>query len=313
MSEYRSECVIEGAARPTRGRLPVAAVVVVGFLLAAIVGMTSAASPWISDDGSRPSAPAVVGDVLAVAIAAGLCILLGLIWINMPGQREVRKKRAVPAADTTEMGSSLRTGSLVLIGVTLAVLALILVFWFLLEQADVVQPPPLPNATTVGGAGALPPAEPPPSASSAFDWFLVGLIASMAVVLPLGLLARRRHRVADVELASVDVPESVVRAVGESIDQIERDPDARRAIIRAYAQMEHAFDDAGIPRRPYEAPFEYLGRALRGVRVSPPAAGRLAALFERARFSQHAVGTETKGEAIAALRDIEQQMQEPTT
>jgi hypothetical protein len=312
MSEYRSECVIEGVARPTGGRLPVAAVVVVGFLLAAIVGMTSAASPWISDDGSRPSAPAVVGDVLAVAIAAGLCILLGLIWINMPG-RKVRKKRAVPVADTTEMGSSLRTGSLVLIGVTLAVLALILVFWFLLEQADVVPPPPLPNATTVGGAGALPPAEPPPSASSAFDWFLVGLIASIVVVLPLGLLARRRLRVADVELAFGVVPESVVRAVGESIDQIERDPDARRAIIRAYAQMEHAFDDAGIPRRPYEAPFEYLGRALRGVRVSPPAAGRLAALFERARFSQHVVGTETKDEAIGALRDIEQQMQEPTT
>ena len=101
------------------------------------------------------------------------------------------------------------------------------------------------------------------------------------------------------------MPESVVRAVGDSIDQIERDPDARRAIIRAYAQMEHAFDDAGIPRRPYEAPFEYLGRALRGLRVSPPAAGRLAALFERARFSQHVVGAETKHEAIGALREVE--------
>ena len=109
------------------------------------------------------------------------------------------------------------------------------------------------------------------------------------------------------------MPESVVRAVGESIDQIERDPDARRAIIRAYAQMEHAFDDAGIPRRPYEAPFEYLGRALRGLRVSPPAAGRLAALFERARFSQHVVDAETKDEAIGALREIERQMQAPST
>ena len=110
-----------------------------------------------------------------------------------------------------------------------------------------------------------------------------------------------------------EVPESVVRAVGESIDQIERDPDARRAIIRAYAQMEHAFDDAGIPRRPYEAPFEYLGRALRGVRVSPPAAGRLAALFERARFSQHVVDAETKDDAIGALREIEREMQAPSS
>ena len=48
MSEHRSECVIEGAARPEWGRLPVAAVVIVGFLLAAIVGMTSAASPWVA-------------------------------------------------------------------------------------------------------------------------------------------------------------------------------------------------------------------------------------------------------------------------
>ena len=114
------------------------------------------------------------------------------------------------------------------------------------------------------------------------------------------------------QLEDGEVPESVVRAVGESIDQIERDPDARRAIIRAYAQMEHAFDDAGIPRRPYEAPFEYLGRALRGVRVSPPAAGRLAALFERARFSQHVVDAETKDDAIGALREIERQMQAPS-
>ena len=48
MSEHRSERVIEGEARPEWGRLPVAAVVIVGFLLAAIVGMTSAASPWVA-------------------------------------------------------------------------------------------------------------------------------------------------------------------------------------------------------------------------------------------------------------------------
>ena len=45
MSEHRSERVIEGEARPMWGRLPVAAVVVVSVLLAAIVGMTSADSP----------------------------------------------------------------------------------------------------------------------------------------------------------------------------------------------------------------------------------------------------------------------------
>jgi hypothetical protein len=310
MSEHRSERVIEGAARPEWGRLPVSAVLVVTFLLAAIVGMTSAASPWLPGDGSRSSPPAIVGEVLAVALAAGLCILLGLIWIHTP-RRSKAKKRGGPAVVTDELGSSLQAGSFVLIGGILVVLVLVIAFWFLLEQADVAQPPPH-SSTTIGDAGSLPRAEPPPSAPPAFDWFLFGLVASVAVVLPLGLVARHRLRAAEPEQEGSEVPESVVRAVGDSIDQIERDPDSRRAIIRAYAQMEHAFDDAGIPRRSYEAPFEYLGRALRGLRVSPPAAGRLAALFERARFSQHVVGAETKHEAIGALREVEREMQEPS-
>ena len=311
MSEHRSERVIEGAARPERGRLPVAVVVIVGFLLAAIVGMTSAASPWLPGDGGRPSAPAIVGQVLAVGLAAGLCVLLGLIWIHTPRRSKARKKPGGPANVLEEVGASLRASSLVLIGGILVVVALVIAFWFLLEQADLARPSP--SATTTGDAGVLPSPDPPPSAPPAFDWFLFGLIASSAAVLPLSLVARHRLRVAEPEREASDVPESVVRAVGDSIDQIERDPDARRAIIRAYAQMEHAFDDAGIPRRPHEAPFEYLGRALRGLRVSPPAAGRLAALFERARFSQHVVGTETKHEAIGALREIERQMRTPSS
>ena len=311
MSEHRSERVIEGATRPEWGRLPVAAVVIVSFLLAAIVGMTSAASPWLTGDGSRSSAPAIVGEVLAVALAAGLCILLGLIWIHTP-RRSKAKKRGGPAVVTDRFASSLRAGSFVLIGGILVVVVLALPFWFLLERANLAQPPP-PITTPLGNTGAVRPVEPSSPAPRAFDWFLFGLVASIAVVLPLALVARRRLWMDDPGLDASDVPESVVRAVEDSIDRIERDPDARRAIIRAYAQMEYAFDDAGIPRRPYEAPFEYLGRALRGLRVSPPAAGRLAALFERARFSQHVVGTETKHEAIGALREIERQMRTPSS
>lgn len=310
MSEHRSECVIEGEARPQWGRLPVAAVVVVSFLLAAIVGMTSAASPWVPADGGDSSPPAIVGEVLAVAVAAGLCILLGLIWIHTP-RRSKAKKRGGPAPTTEEIGASLRASSVVLIGGILGIVVLVIAFWFLLEQATDLGDNGAPGGPLPGDAGVLPSPDPPPSAPPALDWFLVGLIASIAVVLPLSLVARHRLRVADPEREASDVPESVVRALGDSIDQIERDPDARRAIIRAYAQMEHAFDDAGIPRRPYEAPFEYLGRALRGLRVSPPAAGRLAALFERARFSQHVVGAETKHEAIGALREVEREMQAP--
>jgi hypothetical protein len=310
MSEHRSECLIEGAARPERGRLPGAAVVIVSVLLAAIVGMTSADSPWLPGDGRR-SSPAIVGQVLAVGLAGGLCILLALIWIHTPRRSKAKKKPRGPANVADGVGEGLRAGSLVLIGGILVVVALLIAFWFLFGQADQALPPPPPGATTIGDAGVLRPPEPSPSAPPAFDWFLLGLVASIAVVVPVALLARRRLTVPDPEQEESDVPESVVRAVGDSIDQIERDPDARRAIIRAYAQMEQAFDDAGIPRRPYEAPLEYLGRVLRGLRVSPPATGRLVVLFERARFSQHVVGAETKQEAIGALREVEREMQAP--
>ena len=312
MSEHRSERVIEAEARPGWGRLPVAAVVVVGFLLAAVVGMTSAASPWVAGDGGR---------LVAAARSSARCSRLpwppasascwALLWVSTPRRTQARKKPGAIATD--EIRSSLRAGSLVLIGGILVVAALLLAFWFLLGQVDQSSAPP-PTATTARRrrCRCLRPAPRPP-APPVFDWFLFGLAASIAVIVPLALIARRRLRATDDLVPDEDdVPESVVRAVGESIDQIERDPDARRAIIRAYAQMEHAFDDAGMPRRPYEAPFEYLGRALRGVRVSPPAAGRLAALFERARFSQHVVDAETKDDAIGALREIERQMQAPS-
>ncbi len=312
MSEHRSERVIEGEGRPEWDRPPVVAVVVVGFLLAAIVGMASAASPWLSNDGGHSSPPAIVGQVLGVALAVGLCILLGVVWAGTPPRRKAKQRPGGVAIATEELGSSLRAGLLVLVGGILVLALLVTAFWFLLEQADLAQqPPPLPRTAT-GDAGVPPQPEPVPSAPAVFDWFLFGLVASIVVVLPLALLARRRLWVTDPEREEDGAPESVVLAVGDSIDQIERDPDARRAIIRAYARMEHAFDDAGVPRRPYEAPFEYLGRALRGLRVSPPAAGRLAALFERARFSQHVVGAETKDEAVDALREVERQMQGPS-
>ena len=312
MAEHRTERVIEATARPGWGRLPVAAVVIVCFLLAAVIGMTSAASPWVADDGGDPSPPAIVGEVVAVALAAGLCILLGVLWVSTPRRPQAKKKKQ-GAATTDEIRSGVRGGSLVLIGGILVVAALLLAIWFLLGRVYDSSVPP-PTATTARHAVPLPRPAPGPPAPPVFNWFFFGLVASIAVIVPLALIARRRLRAPDDAVPEADdVPESVARAVGESIDQIERDPDARRAIIRAYAQMEHAFDDAGMPRRPSEAPFEYLGRALRGVRVSPPAAGRLATLFERARFSRHVADAATKEDAIGALREIERQLEPPSS
>ena len=257
---------------------------------------------------------AIVGEVLAVALAAGLCILLALIWIHTPRRSKARKKPGGPRSPPTRSGSSLRAGSLVLIGGILVVVALLLAFWFLLEQADQAQPPP-PSATTIGDAAALPPAGAArrphhrSSTGSSSGWSPRSRSSCPSRSLPAAGFGRPTSRAGGRRGARIG------RSGGRRVDRPDRArpgrPSRDHPCLRA--------DGARIRRRgrfpgdPHEAPFEYLGRALRGVRVSPPAAGRLAALFERARFSQHVVDAETKDDAIGALREIERQLQAPSS
>ena len=95
--------------------------------------------------------------------------------------------------------------------------------------------------------------------------------------------------------------EDVAQALDESIDDLRSDPDLRRAIIAAYARMEHALARAGIARHPSEAPFEYMERALRSLDTSADGAQRLTGLFEWAKFSHHEPEPAMRDEAIAAL------------
>jgi hypothetical protein len=309
MSEQHSERLIPAGARLEHGRSLVVAVLVTGFLLATIVGMTSAASPWLSSSGRQTSIPPFGTDLLALAVAGGLCTLVAMLWVFAPRRSKAKEfPVSVPdAEDDEEIVESIRTGTSVLIGGIVAVLALIAIFWFLLSDSS---QPPLQGAPPVAPRPDLPPATgASDSLPHAFHWFVFGLIASVAIILPLALIAYFRQR--ETEPEEDVLPDSVAQAVRESIDEIERDSDARRSIIRAYARMEQAFGDAGAPRRPYEAPFEYVGRVLRGLHVSPPAAGRLTTLFERARFSDHALGTETQQEAVGALKEIQRQIEVP--
>ncbi len=144
-------------------------------------------------------------------------------------------------------------------------------------------------------------------------WVLVGVTAGFLLMAGAGLVMRRRRAVAGeaVELGPLE-PElglrSELRAVVEnSLEEIEREPDPRRAVIRAYAGMEQALAHRGLERRPSDAPFEYLARAL-AAHLSEPAASRLTRLFERARFSEHEIGAAMKTEAIAALVDVRREL-----
>ena len=105
--------------------------------------------------------------------------------------------------------------------------------------------------------------------------------------------------------------ETVSHALDESLDDLRTEPDLRRAIIAAYARMEAALGVAGLPRRPAEAPLEYMARALQSLDTSAGAVRRLTDLFEWAKFSQHAPEPRMRDEAIDALVTVRDELRRP--
>jgi Domain of unknown function (DUF4129) len=140
---------------------------------------------------------------------------------------------------------------------------------------------------------------------AAFAWIPVLVTLALIGVAVVGMWwsgrARRRARG---ERRRNPLSEAVAAAVDESLDDLRAEPDPRRAVIAAYARLERVLAAHGLPRSPSEAPLEYLRRMLTELSVSPAAAKRLTDLFERAKFSQHAVGPEMKEQAIEALETV---------
>jgi len=158
-----------------------------------------------------------------------------------------------------------------------------------------LQPPP---AQRPAATKPIPPAE--------FRWpIAAGLVVALAVAIGGVVVVRRLLRPAEVELEPLErrdrIAAELASIVAGTIDDLRREQDPRRAVIAAYAQMETALSNHGLPREPSEAPFEYLTRMLRELRVRAASALALTELFERARFSHHAIDVSMKNEAIDAL------------
>ena len=100
----------------------------------------------------------------------------------------------------------------------------------------------------------------------------------------------------------------ITAALDESIADLRAEPDPRRAIIAAYAYMERALGAAGVPRRPSEAPLEYLERALVDLHATAASARRLTDLFRFAKFGDRPVDEQAKEDAIAALEAVRDEL-----
>lgn len=136
-----------------------------------------------------------------------------------------------------------------------------------------------------------------------FRWVPVSIVGSL--ILGIGgtmvVLAVRRKRE---QLRDAPVAIALSEVLAETLDDLRREVDPRRAVIRAYARMEQTLAAKGLPRQETEAPLEYLMRVLDVVQASGHSVRRLTQLFQRARFSTHEIDAGMKEDAIDALSGL---------
>lgn len=191
--------------------------------------------------------------------------------------------------------------------VILAVLLLALIVRSLGERQGELELPMIQPLPSEDGAPPGDPAE--QSYEPEFAWVPVLIVVVLATA---GVAAawwsskaRRRARGEGNEPTFAEALDDVL---AETLDDLRAEADPRRAVIGAYARLERALAAYGLPRKPAEAPLEYLGRTLAEAEVGPVAAKRLTLLFERARFSHHDVGPEMKDQAIEALETVREDL-----
>ena len=277
-----------GSANRGRGRwglLPAwVAVVLVG-----LVAVGSLRGPLGTGRG-RPSYPADLIDslllLLFLAMVAGAVLAVVSLW---PGRNLARARRRAGG-----------NWNLIL------PMAAILLLWLFRDLLGLgAGDRDLDPTTTIPGASTLEVPDPPPD-SGVVPLIVAGvaLLAMIGIVVAQLVADRRRRR------PPRTPAERLVELLDDTLEDLEREPDPRRAVIGAWARMEAGLAAAGLPRHPSEAPFEYAARVLETAFARPASVHRLTGLFERAKFSHHAIGQADRDQAIAALRAVRQELAE---
>jgi Domain of unknown function (DUF4129) len=270
--------------RGRRGLLPAMAAVV----LLGLVAVGALRGPLGGGRG-RPHYPADLVDslllLLFLAMLAGGVLAILSLW---PDRHLLRRRRR-------------RAGSLSLILPLAAVLAL----WLLRDVLGLSGGADDPPASTYAPPSTLE-VPTPPAQPGVVPLVVAGVaLAAMIGLAVAQLVAERRRRRPPPTPA-----ERLVELLDDTLEDLEREPDPRRAVIAAWARMERGLAAAGLPRHPAEAPFEYAGRVLETALARPSSVHRLTGLFERAKFSRHPVGQADRTEAIAALRTVRRELAE---
>lgn len=291
---------------PGATELRALALAAIALVLFGVVGLASSVSAWhTTHAASGVGTPTAVLRALAVAGGVVLVAALLLIWTETPKTRAARgKRRRATGAEVEELGASFWTAGKTVAVVLLALAILCIAALPLLSRGSGHLP----------SAGGLKPSAHPgpadnqgtkPAESLHLGWLLLPMALAFAALLPAAVLFRRRFQ-RDLEPTAKEPSE--LRAVRASIAALESEREPRRAILRAYAHMEHAFLDVEVARARDETASEFLVRTTRRLPASAGAAADLTERFEEARFSTHELTQADRERALASLRRVEEEL-----
>jgi multisubunit Na+/H+ antiporter MnhB subunit len=241
-------------------------------------------APGVGSGGQRGPVQYLVDIVFTLLIVGGIGVVIALAFMHATTKREIKR-------------SPFR--SVVAIGVFAVLLSVSL---FLLPRLHLgvnqglspAQISRLPSASESNFKQAKQPV---------FHWSAaVGTGALLLAVLAVMIARERRRRLGAARDWSV--AKQIADDLDDTLDDLRAEPDARKAIIAAYARMERSLALHGLPRRESEAPLEYMARVLAELQASQKAVGRLTDLFAVAKFSDHPVSHGQKVMAIEALESI---------
>jgi hypothetical protein len=154
---------------------------------------------------------------------------------------------------------------------------------------------------TNGHQDTLPTRRSGPPQHHHFNWTAAAAALAVLIAFTVLMIERERRHKRRPKAPRRAAVEALAAAIDDSLEDLRREPDPRKAVIAAYARMERALAAHGLPRDPSEAPPEYLARVLAELDASAASVRHLTVLFERAKFSPHLIDLAMKEEAIEAL------------
>jgi hypothetical protein len=277
-----------------------AAVALSALVVVALVTVVAVAATGSTPGGTnatRPPAEALydaIFTVMLIAVAIG-----GVLFVYGLAQRKA-------IAAEVAKGKVRRMG---IVGY-LAFFAIFTAFSYWRLEAWDGPPQPEEDEVAPGGPGLLPtlPEEAETSYEPSVSWIPLLAVAGLLAAAIVAYVVAERRSNGGSRRSELELARQLADALDETLDDLRAEADPRKAIVAAYARLEHVLAANGVPRLASETADEYLPRVLHDLEIDPVAVGRLTELYEEAKFSQHDIGAAMKEDAIGALEQVRDEL-----